>query len=86
MGGLSHYLESDGLATTQISLVREHSETMKPPRAMWVPFILGRPLGQPNDPAFQRRVLRGALELLERKGKAKMFQASGSEMGVKFLG
>lgn len=66
MGGLSHFLESDGLATTQISLVREHSETMKPPRALWVPFILGRPLGQPNDPAFQRRVLRGALDLLER--------------------
>ncbi len=38
---------------------------MKPPRALWVPFILGRPLGQPNDPAFQRRVLRGALDLLE---------------------
>ena len=66
MGGLSHYLESDGLATTQISLVREHTETMKPPRAMWVPFILGRPLGQPNDPAFQRRVVRGTLDLLER--------------------
>lgn len=39
---------------------------MKPPRALWVPFILGRPLGQPNDAAFQRRVLRGALDLLER--------------------
>ena len=39
---------------------------MKPPRALWVPFILGRPLGKPNDAAFQRRVLRGALELLER--------------------
>jgi len=39
---------------------------MKPPRALWVPFILGRPLGKPNDAAFQRRVLRGALDLLER--------------------
>ncbi len=66
MGGLSHYLESDGLATTQISLIREHSEVMKPPRALWVPFILGRPLGQPNDAAFQRRVLHGALGLLEQ--------------------
>ena len=66
MGGLSHFLETDGLATTQISLVREHTEAMKPPRALWVPFILGRPLGEPNDAAFQRRVLRGALNLLER--------------------
>jgi len=39
---------------------------MKPPRALWVSFILGRPLGQPNDAAFQRRVLQGALGLLER--------------------
>lgn len=36
-----------------------------PPRALWVPFILGRPLGVPGDEAFQRRVLIAALELLE---------------------
>ena len=43
-----------------------HSEVIEPPRALWVPFILGRPLGQPGDAAFQRRVLRRALGLLER--------------------
>lgn len=32
---------------------------------MWVPFDLGRPLGVPNDPAFQKRVLLSALRLLE---------------------
>ncbi len=65
MGGLAHYLEDEGVATTQISLVREHSEAMKPPRALWVPFELGRPLGAPGDPAFQRRVLNATLGLLE---------------------
>ena len=65
MGGLSHYLEQEGLATTQISLIREHSEKIKPPRALWVPFELGRPLGVPNDPDFQKRVLLAALKLLE---------------------
>jgi len=30
-----------------------------------VPFELGRPLGVPNDPAFQTRVLESALKLLE---------------------
>jgi hypothetical protein len=30
------------------------------------PFMLGRPLGEPNDPTFQRRVLMQALNLLER--------------------
>lgn len=58
-------MEREGLATTQISLIREHSEIIKPPRALWVPFELGRPLGVPNDPAFQLRVLRAALSLLE---------------------
>ncbi len=31
-----------------------------------VPFMLGRPLGEPNDAPFQRRVLLQALRLLER--------------------
>jgi len=65
VGGLSHYFEDEGLPTTQISLIREHTEQIRPPRALWVPFELGRPLGAPNDPAFQTRVLTEALKLLE---------------------
>ncbi|MDD2734583.1 MAG: hypothetical protein PHF56_11640 [Desulfuromonadaceae bacterium] len=62
---MSHYLEEEGLATTQISLVREHTEHIKPPRALWVPFGLGRPFGPPNDASFQTRVVVSALKLLE---------------------
>ncbi len=46
-------------------MIREHSETLQPPRALWVPFIMGRPLGVPGDSAFQHRVLLAALKLLE---------------------
>ena len=67
MGALGHYLEDEGIATTSISLVREHTEIMQPPRALWVTFELGRPLGAPDDPALQRRVLKAALTLLEAK-------------------
>jgi len=67
VGGLAHYLEEEGLATTQISLIKKHTETIKPPRALWVPFDLGRPLGEPNDPDFQARVLSAALDLLNEK-------------------
>ena len=49
----------------QISLVRLHSEKIKPPRALWVPFELGRPLGVPNDPKFQHRVIAAVLGLLK---------------------
>lgn len=65
MGALAHYLESDGIATTQISLIREHTEQIRPPRALWFPFELGRPLGVPDDPPFQLRVLTAALGLLD---------------------
>ena len=66
MSALGHYLEEEGIPTTQISLVREHTAALAPPRALWVPFMLGRPFGVPNDPAFQRKVLHAALQLLER--------------------
>ena len=45
--------------------MREHTAAINPPRALWVPFVLGRPFGVPGDAAFQRRVLYAALRLLE---------------------
>ena len=66
MSALSHFLETEGLATTGISLVREHTEAMAPPRSLWVPFPLGRPLGAVADAAFQHRVIAAALALLDR--------------------
>jgi len=46
--------------------VREHTEIVRPPRALWVTFELGRPLGIPDDPPFQRGVAKAALDLLAR--------------------
>ncbi|MDA3789755.1 MAG: hypothetical protein PF503_14825 [Desulfobacula sp.] len=65
VGGLAHYIEEAGIPTTQISLIREHTQTINPPRALWVPFDLGRPLGVPNNTKFQTRVLKHVLGLLE---------------------
>jgi hypothetical protein len=62
---LSHFIEEQGVPTAGISLVRPHTEIIKPPRALWVPFELGRPLGPPNNAAFQIRVLMALLKLLE---------------------
>lgn len=53
------------MPTAGISLIRPHTETIKPPRALWVPFELGHPMGSPNNAAFQRRVLLALLKLLE---------------------
>ncbi len=67
MSALGHYLEEEGLATVAISLIRPQTENTKPPRALWVPFELGRPFGPPSDAEFQRRVVLAALRLLERE-------------------
>jgi hypothetical protein len=58
-------LEEAGLVTVGISLIREHTEKLKPPRALWVPFPFGLPLGHPDDVAEQRAVLDAVLALLD---------------------
>ena len=53
MGALAHFIEDEGVATTGISLVRDNTERLEPPRFLWVPFELGRPFGAPDAPAFE---------------------------------
>jgi len=62
---LAHFIEAEGVPTAGISLIRPHTEVIQPPRALWVPFELGRPLGPPNNPVFQKRVLMALLKLFE---------------------
>lgn len=62
---LGHYIEEEGVPTAGISLIRPHTEKIKPPRSLWVTFELGRPLGSPNDADFQERVLMDLLKLFE---------------------
>jgi hypothetical protein len=59
-------LESRGVPCVAIGAVRVQMEKTQPPRGLFVPFQLGRPVGEPEDAAFQRRVLLQALALLER--------------------
>ena len=61
---LARVLEGQGVATTSISMVREHTEKVRPPRTLFVPFPFGHALGRANDPELQHRVLRAALDLL----------------------
>jgi hypothetical protein len=59
-------LEERGFATVAIASVRAQAEKTRPPRALWTTSQLGRPLGEPGDVSFQRRVLLAALALLTR--------------------
>ena len=58
-------LERRGIATIALSLLRSVAETVRPPRALFVPFRHGYPLDRPRDPARQHAVLEAALRLLE---------------------
>ncbi len=60
-------IETKGIATTVIGLIRPHLEKSKAPRALFVPFQLGRPLGEPDDTTFQRHVAMHALNLIGRR-------------------
>ena len=58
-------LERQGIATLVIQLLREVAERVRPPRALFVPFPHGYPLGVPEDVHQQHSVLEAALRLLE---------------------
>lgn len=59
-------IEREGIATVSISLLREVTEQLKPPRALFVPFPMGFPLGEPNNADLQHQTIAAALRLLER--------------------
>jgi len=59
-------LERAGITTVSLSLLREVTAHIKPPRALFVPFPMGFPLGEPNNPELQHHVIAAALALFER--------------------
>ncbi|MGK2859307.1 MAG: hypothetical protein ACSLFQ_19065 [Thermoanaerobaculia bacterium] len=57
-------MERRGIATVVLSMLRDVSEAVGPPRTLFVPFRHGFPLDVPSDAARQRRVMEAALALL----------------------
>jgi hypothetical protein len=66
VGLIQRAIEYAGITTVSISLLREITEKIRPPRALFVPFPLGYPLGEPNNPNLQVRIMRAAFSLLSR--------------------
>jgi hypothetical protein len=65
VGLVAAELERQGIATVVLQLLREVAERVRPPRALFVPFPHGYPMGKPEDPAQQHAVLEAALRILE---------------------
>lgn len=53
------------MSTVAISLVREISERVRPPRTYFLNYPFGHPLGEPFHERQQRRILGDTLALLE---------------------
>ncbi|MBL8208212.1 MAG: hypothetical protein JNM09_28525 [Blastocatellia bacterium] len=66
VGLLAGAIERENITTTSVSLLREVTSIIHPPRALFVPYPMGFPLGAPNNPALQHQVIAAGLALLER--------------------
>ncbi len=66
VGLLAAAIERENISTTSISLLREITSVIRPPRALFVPYKMGFPLGEPNNAPLQHQVIAAGLALLER--------------------
>ena len=66
VGLLAAAIERENIATVSISLLREVTSVIRPPRALFVPYKMGYPLGEANNPVLQTRIITAGLKLLAR--------------------
>jgi D-proline reductase (dithiol) PrdB len=64
VGLVARTIEQHGIATVALSIQREFTEKVRPPRALFVRWPYGHPLGEPFNVAQQRWVLCDALRAL----------------------
>jgi hypothetical protein len=64
VGLVQSIIEKSGIPTVSITLLTEVTERVAPPRALPVDRPLGYPLGEPNNPELQKRIILDALALL----------------------
>jgi hypothetical protein len=64
VGLVQREIERVGIPTIGISIVRNYSEKVKPPRTVFLRWPFGHPLGEPFNVAQQRAVLADALVAL----------------------
>ncbi len=77
VGLIQAAIERVGITTVSITLLKEVTEKIQPPRAMFVSYHLGYPLGEPNNPELQKRVIKTALSLLSRNDLPIMTEFEG---------
>jgi len=64
VGLIQREIEKEGVPTIGVSIVREYSEKVKPPRTIFLKWPFGHPFGEPFNVAQQRVVLAEAFRAL----------------------
>ena len=64
MGLIQRVIESSGIPTIGISINRAYTESVKPPRSIFLSWPFGHPLGEPGNARQQAAVLTQAFEAL----------------------
>lgn len=78
VGLIQSIIERAGIPTASVTLLKEITERVAPPRTLFVDVPFGYPLGVPNDSALQTRIILAMLVLLgEPPGVLWHFLAGG---------
>ncbi len=64
MGLIQREIEKSGVATIGISIVRQYTEKVKPPRTVHLRWPFGHPLGEPGNVQQHQAVLFEAFKAL----------------------
>jgi hypothetical protein len=64
VGLIQRAIEAAGIPTVSISIVREITERVKPPRALFLRWPFGHPLGEPFNVQQQLTILNAAFQFL----------------------
>lgn len=59
-------IERENIPTICLSLLREVTTVIRPPRSLFVPYPMGYPLGEPNNSTLQTEIIKAGLNLLTR--------------------
>jgi len=76
VGLVQRAVEEVGISTVSITLVESITKKVKPPRALLVPYPLGYPLGEPNNPTLQHAIIAETLALFECDEEPPILKAS----------
>ena len=80
VGLIQSIIEKAGIPTASVTLFREVTERVDPPRTLFVDLPFGYPLGAPNDAPLQTVIVMALLSLLSERVPPALrwdFEAAG---------